>query len=238
MSDTSILPTADSGSAAPGVPVPFFDDGPGDDRRRLMIIGGIVAGVLVLVVGFLLLHGGGSSDEATGAVPRGTPHPVTSPAQQPANGSGKAADSNSKAGTKLPKASNRRLAKDPFKPLVVDNTSTAKGGSSDSGTVSGSGTTNATPLNPGTVPPGTAVSIRFVKTVLDASGNRAAEFAVTYTSPHSVATFDVGPPVAGAASGTVFANVFALLGVQGDVVTIQVGDDTPFDLRKGASHSV
>jgi hypothetical protein len=238
MSDTSILPTADTGSAMPGVPAPLFDDDPGDDRRRLMIIGGIVAGVLVLVVGYLLLHGGGgSSDDATGVVARGTPHAVSSPAHASTDGSGKATDSGTKAGTKLPKASNRRLAKDPFKALVVPN----KGGSgADAGTGTGVGTGvgTGTTSAANVIPPGTPTAIRFVKLTVDSSGNQVAEFAVTYSGPHSVAIFDEAPPAAGSTDGTVFANVFSLLGVQGSVVTIQIGDDTPFDLRKGASHSV
>lgn len=233
MTETSILPTADVGSTAPGDPTPLFDEEPGDDRRRLMIIGGIVVGVLVLLIGYLLLKGGGSSDDSLGAVPRGTPHAVSSPAGSGDDGSG---DQGSKtdgtqAGAKLPKPSNRQLAKDPFKPLVVDP-KTAKGGSSAaSGAGAGTGAS-------ATMPTGKPVSVRFVKVVTDDAGKPLAEFVVTFAGPHAVATFDEAPPVAGSTKGTVFANVFSLLGIQGNVVTLQIGDDTPFDLRTGASHAV
>jgi hypothetical protein len=260
MSETSILPTAaDAGSAAPGAPTPYFDEEPGDDRRRLMIIGGIVAGVLVLVVGYLLLKGGGSSDDASGLVPHGTPHAVASPATQggsgqAGSGSGQAASGGgNKAGTKLPKQSNRRLAKDPFKPLIADtggssgssgtagagsgSTGTPTGTSTGTSTGTGTGTTTGTPTGTDTgVPAGSPTSIRLVSVEAGASGAPTATFAITYRS-HQVAKFTgIVAPAPGSKTGTVFANDFALLGIQGHVVTIQFGDDTPFDLKKGVNH--
>ncbi|HVT65160.1 MAG TPA: hypothetical protein VHD81_08395 [Mycobacteriales bacterium] len=238
MTDTSILPTAaDAGPALPGAPAPLLDDEPGDDRRRLMVIAGVIVGVLILVVAYFLLKGGGSSDDATGVVPRGTPNAAAPPAPPVQGGSAKAGSnsgSGNKVGTKLPKTSDRRLARDPFKPLLVDNTAAGGTDTSGSGTADG----GAVPPAANVTPPGTPVSVRFVKVTSDSGGSAVAEFAVTYSRPHSVAIFDVAAPTAGSTEGTTFANVFALLGIQGGVVTLQVGDDTPFDLKKGASHIV
>ena len=50
--------------------------------------------------------------------------------------------------------------------------------------------------------------------------------------------FTVTAPGPGSTTGTIFDNEFALLSIQGNEVTIQVGDDTPFDLRKGVSHQL
>jgi hypothetical protein len=238
MSDTSILPTADIG-APPAAPVgPDFGEEPTDDRRRLMVIGGVIALVLVVIVGYLVLKGGGSSDSGDlGVVARGTPHSVASPeaSAKPESGSGH------KAGSLLPKKSHRGIARDPFKPLLSDGTGAAAaagaGETTDVAPAAGA-EPGAAPSSPaeGGAPSaslGTPVAIR----LLSVSGVKSALFSVTY-SRHKTLRYNVAAPAAGSDQGTVFAGVFSLLGVQGGAVTVQFGDDTPFDLRRGVSRSV
>lgn len=242
MSDTSILPGAGAPAADAAVPPPplFDDEGAGNDRRRLMIIGGVIAGVLVLVVAYLLLSGGGSSSSSTstGLVPRGTPHAVPSAAGgNGATGGQSGASGHGKAGTVLPKKSHTRLARDPFKPRVtlavagdvVGSTSVTPAPSSAPGTV---------PTSPseGGAPPanlGAPQAVRLIRV----HGAKSALFEVTYAH-HKAYRYDVLAPSASSSQGTVFAQDFALLGIQGNEVTLQVGDDTPFDLKVGASHTV
>ncbi|HWC33206.1 MAG TPA: hypothetical protein VG650_00135 [Mycobacteriales bacterium] len=250
MSDTSILPGAtlpEAGTTPPG-PAGLDDPGPGDDRRRLLIIGGIVAAVLVLVVAYLLLKGGGSSspsDSSAGLVPRGTPAasaPSTSGSSGSASKPAAAGSGNSgkgKAGTVLPKKTHTRLARDPFKPLVA----AAVPGT---GSVVGSTTVSPAPGSvPGTVPttpaqggsPGTSFGSPQAVRLLKVRGAKSAVFEVSYAH-HKAFRYDVVAPSASSARGTVFAQDFALLGIQGNDVTVQVGDATPFDLKVGASHTV
>jgi hypothetical protein len=237
MSDTSILPTADIG-APPAAPVgPDFGEEPTDDRRRLMVIGGAIAVVLVVIVGYLLFKGGGSSDSGDlGVVARGTPHSVASPeaAAKPESGSGH------KAGSLLPKKSHRGIARDPFKPLLSDGTGAASAAGGETTDVAPApdaepGTTPSSPAEGGapSASLGTPVAIR----LLSVSGVRSALFSITYPR-HKTLRFNVAAPAAGSPQGTVFAGVFSLLGVQGGTVTVQFGDDTPFDLRRGVSRSV
>ncbi|HVT20314.1 MAG TPA: hypothetical protein VHE57_02845 [Mycobacteriales bacterium] len=250
MSDTSILPTAADAGAPPAGPGPDFGDEPTDDRRRLLIIGGAIAAVLIVLVGYLVLRGGGSSsDDTLGAVPRGTPSTATSPASgEGTGGSGggsKAAGAagGAKAGDALPKKSTRRLAKDPFKPLVVDSES--KGATGSATAVGGTSGTSGTSTAPGTVPtspaaggaPDAAVGAPLAIRLVDVLGHTVAVFDVTYAH-HKVFRFQVQAPPSTSKKGTVFAQDFALLGIQGKEATVQVGDDTPFDMKKGSTHPV
>ena len=68
-------------------------------------------------------------------------------------------------------------------------------------------------------------------------GVKSAVFNVGYQN-HKFRRFTVAAPAAGSTQGTVFDNEFSLLSIQGNEVTLQVGDDTPFDLRKGVSHQL
>jgi hypothetical protein len=232
MSDTSILPTAAVGAPPTGPSGPDFGEEPTDDRRRLLIIGGAVAVVLVVIVGFLLLRGG-SSDSDLGAVPRGTPHSGSAPEPSATSGSGH------KAGATLPKKSHRNLARDPFKPLIAAQTAggTTTGdtttGDTTTGITSGDGATTTTDGGAPSASLGAPVAIRLISV----NGVKGALFEVSYAH-HKALRYNVLAPSAGSATGTVFGSQFALLGVQGKSVTLQVGDDTPFDLRRGASHSL
>jgi hypothetical protein len=242
MTDTGILPTQ---AAPPGTPPSFDDEGGDDDRRRLMVIAGAVGLVVVLIAAYFLLKGGGDDAASSAPIPRGTPH---SAASAPAAGddeagtTGKGGKSDGKggkahAGAVLPKKSHTRLARDPFKPLVTvpvveeptgGTTTTVSGGKP--GASSGGG---ATAPAEGVVPSGAPSAIRLVSI----KGHTSAVFDVTFAK-HKTFRFDVAAPKADSATGTVFAKVFALLGIQGGEVTLQVGDDTPFDLKVGATHAV
>lgn len=251
MSETSILPGAEPPAAGGGGQVPppaDWDDegGSGDDRRRLLIIGGIAVVLLVAVGGFLLLHKGGSSGPETFRPPGAvvppttsttTPAPGTSPTAQP---SGTPAPGKSAGSTKLPKKTRTVFARDPFKPLFVapvsggtDLGSANVGGGSGGFTFpSGGASGGAAPVQ---VPAsdGPPLWIELIKT----NGASDALFEVGYAHGKNF-KFDVSAPAASSVQGTVFDNEFALLGIQGGDVTVQVGDATPFDLRAGVSHPV
>ncbi|MGN6474231.1 MAG: hypothetical protein ACTHK4_11375 [Mycobacteriales bacterium] len=244
MSDTSILPPpgVEAGAGLPGEPVPGFDDEPTGDRRRLLIIGGVVGVVLIAVVAYLLLKGGGSSSSptASGLVPHGTPHAAAPPPGSNQGGSAHGSTGGgAKAGTTLPKKSTTRLARDPFKPLISLN---APAGNTTGSTTSDS---PAPSQAPGTVPttpaqggaPSAAVGPPQAIRLLRVNGDKSAVFAVTYRH-NKTYDFNVAAPSASSSSGTVFAQDFALLGIQGQEATIQIGDDTPFDLKRGVTHRV
>ena len=240
MSETSILPDAAAGAPPVGGPGLGFDDEPTDDRRRLMIIGGAVGAVLLIVVAYLLLHGGGGPSASTsGVVPHGTPQAVTTPTAASSGGSG--SHGGTKAGTTLPRKSHTRLARDPFKPLVVDNGvagATAGAGDTTGATVTvepsqtaAPGTAPTTPAEGG-APSGSLGSPHSIGLV-SVKGGTSAVFEVTYAHGKTF-RFDVAAPGPGSSKGTVFAQEFSLLGIQGGVATVQVGDATPFDLKRGA----
>ncbi|HVV75538.1 MAG TPA: hypothetical protein VHC43_05830 [Mycobacteriales bacterium] len=245
MSETSILPTAATGGQDTGVPVPpgLDDDNGGDDRRRLLIIGGIIGIVVIAIAAYLLLKGGGSSgsDTSTGAVPRGTPAASVSPAATaPASGHGGASGNGSnKAGTVLPKKSKTKLGRNPFVPLVTDDTGGA-GTPVSTSTVQPAPTTApvGVPTSP-TAGGGPSESFGAPKAVrlLRVRGDKSAVFDVFYAHK-KVFRYDVLAPSSSSPRGTEFAQDFALLGIQGQEVTIQVGDATPFDLRPGATRNI
>ena len=55
---------------------------------------------------------------------------------------------------------------------------------------------------------------------------------------HKFRRYAVQAPPPGSQQGTVFDKIFALIGIQNHTATIQIGEDTPFDLTKGVSHVV
>jgi hypothetical protein len=235
VTESSILPgTAPAAPADPGVPPPLdFDEPEGGDRRRLIIIGAVLLALVLVVVAFMALKGHGSSSQTLPPVVRGTP-----PAAQPAPSSSAAAG---KTGTMLPKKSTKQLARNPFKPLI----STPGPGAGSASSINGAPVTAVTPPASGVGQPtspsqgGTAPVgghpqwIELVST----QGSSSALFAVGYAH-NKVYRFDVAAPKAGSAQGTVFDGEFSLLSIQDGQATIQVGDDTPFDLRPKTVHSV
>jgi hypothetical protein len=254
MTETSILaPSTDSGidMVPPGTGV---DESEGGDRRRLMIIGGIAGLLIVIVAAYLLLHKGSSSTDDS-FVPQST-HPATSTQSNPTTGAAKATDNgSSKAGgshatapTTLPKKAHRPQVRDPFKPLVTAPV-TDGGGATTTTTVDATNptgtTTDGTTPTGVTLPPaptttttghGTVSGSPLWVQLMKVNGDRAT-FRVGYAH-HKYSTFNVQAPKATSQQGTVFDQVFALVGIQGGQVTIQIGDDTPFDLTKGISHAV
>ncbi len=254
MSETSILPGAEAPSTTDGPAVPLppdFDTAEGGDRRRLMIIGAVVAALVVVVAAFLLLHKGSSGSNQNGLVPHATLKavPPTAP-----TGSAPAPKGKGHSSHVLPKTSKRQVVRDPFNPLVVP---AAASGSTQSGpttTVSPPATApSSAPTAPVVVPttgstgpstspsspstPTTALGRPLWIQLISTSGNRSAVFDVGYKH-HKFHRFNVVAPSAHATQGTVFDNVFALLGIQRGVATVQVGDGAPFVLFKGVSHSV
>jgi hypothetical protein len=262
MSQPSILPGGVPGGGA-GVPSPYGDDEPeGADRRRLLLLGGGAGVVVLLLAAYLLLHGGGSaSPSSTGVIVRGTPSAAASPSAGTSGGAG-GPKAHQSPGTKLPPKSHTRFARDPFKALF-STTAPATG----AGTVTGTGATGqpittttvgpALPPAPGSTPGtvviptapseggtpssgtggvtthGSPIYVELIKTI----GVKEAVFNVGYEN-HKFRQFTVAAPAAGSTQGTIFDNEFSLLSIQGNEVTIQVGDDTPFDLRKGVAHQL
>jgi hypothetical protein len=235
------------------VPVPpDVNDESGDGRRRLLLLGVIAAIVVVAVAAFLLLHKGSSNSGDTFTPPT---HPQPAAAQATggtATGSAKATSHSPKKGTTLPHKSHTALVRDPFHPLitapVTTNGATSTGSSQPvtNTTVSPAPVSTAPavvvqPTSPttGGVPttgPATSGSPLWVQLV-SVNGTKSAIFDVGYAH-HKFRRFEVLSPSPTSTRGTVFDGEFALLGIQGDAVTVQVGDDTPFDLSPRDTHSV
>jgi hypothetical protein len=241
MSETSVLPSAVAPPAAdaPVVPVDGFGDEQtaGGDRRRLIILGAVLGVLVVAAAAYLLLRGGGSKAAPPTLVPRGTPRaaaPPSSPAH-PAGGTGSGAKT--AAGTTIPKTSTKQLARDPFKPLIVVAAPATTGtGSAPTTSVGPGGAGSSASGGSGATAPavkGHPLWIQLVST----HGTSSALFAVGYAH-NKVYRFDVTAPSANSTNGTVFDREFSLLGIQNGEVTVQVGDDTPFDLRRGSVHGV
>jgi hypothetical protein len=238
MTETSILPIS-SGNAQP----PSGDDASSDEgglaganRRKLLIAGGVTGVAVVAVAAFMLLHGGSSTPSAsTSAVPHGTfTHAATAPSGSSTGGGG--------ATTKLPRKSKAQAGRDPFNALFVAPLA--------SGTQVGSTTVvspapSAVPTAPVTVPPvstapttpptttppaalGSPTFLQLVST----HGVKSATFKVGYHH-NTFKRFVVLAPKSSSSTGTVFGTEFSLIGVQNGQVTVQIGDDSPFDLSKG-----
>jgi hypothetical protein len=268
MTESSILPggVPGGGGGGVGVPTPYgFDDEPGGgDRRRLMILGGIAGVVVLLLAAYLLLHGSGggsSNDSSTGLVPRGTPNAAVSPSPSSTSG-GNGTKPQQSPGTKLPPKSHTRLARDPFKALFSTAPPSAGGGAA-TGTDTGETGTGGAPVTVTTVGPEPVTSTGTVipggpseggtpssgtggvttqgdpiwVELISTNGVKDAVFDVGYQA-HKFRRFTVSAPAAGSTAGTIFDDEFSLLSIQGRQVTLQVGDDTPFDLHEGVEHEL
>lgn len=255
MTETSILPGASLESDAGNSMVPppgDVEETGGDNRRRLMILGMVAAIVVIVAAAYMLLHKGSSSSPTPAAAP---PVPASSTATGAASGGTPAkttkTGSAAKAGTKLPHKSKTPLVRDPFKalisaPVAASSTSPSNqqtGGTTDVGSQpatnpapTASTPTVTSPTSPTTGAAVTSGSPLWIQ-LISVQGTKSAIFDVGYAH-HKFRRFQVIAPSPTSARGTVFDGEFALLGIQGDDVTIQVGDDTPFDLTHGVSHSV
>ena len=231
------------------LPVDGGDESGPDDRRKLAIVGAAVGVVVLLVAAFFLLKGGGS-----------TPAPVAPHVALPVAG---ASDPGSQAGgtatadkpIKMPKPYADPIGRDPFKaqytaPVVAKtdggSTSTATNPTASGPVTSGNVTISTTPGDTtgttgttdttGTTVTGVSVPASFAPVWIElvkVTGD-GATFVVGYSDGHHAKTrtfSKVAAPTDGLR--TTFANVFALLSIQGGTVTVQFGDGTPFDLNKG-----
>jgi hypothetical protein len=233
MTETSILPISSGTQPPAGDPSWSEEDGAaGANRRKLFIAGGGAGALVIAVAAFMLLHGGSSSPSAaTGAVPHGTPHAV----------------STAKAGStttpiRLPKKSKAQAGRNPFAPLFAApvTSGTAIGGTtvvSPAPTTAASApatpVTTAPPVTTPTTPPTTPAlgSPTFLQLV-STHGVKSATFKVGFQH-NTFKRFVVLAPKGSSSTGTVFGTEFALIGVENGQATVQIGDSTPFDLSKG-----
>lgn len=255
MSDTSILPGAGPSTESDVDMVPpgtgFDESETGGDRRRILIIGA-VAGVIVLAVAAYMLLRGGSSSSTQTFVP--THAGGTAQSAPPSSGQGGSANGNGNGGKSptLPKKAKQQAVRDPFRALVVapvttdgapTSTTTVKAPKTAPSTVpSTTSTAPTTPVAPVSPPPSGTSSApttgggpQWIQ--LKRVHGRTAVFDVGYRH-HKFRRFAVQAPPAGSQQGTLFDKIFALIGVQNHGATVQIGDDTPFDLSKGVSHVV
>ena len=263
MTETSIFPGATPVSDA-GMdmmpPTNDHDDSEGGgNRRNLMIIGAVAGVIIVLAAAYMLLHKSPSSTPQLARPPATAPvKPVTTTHTGASKGSTKGSSNGKGAshgkGTTLPKVAKQPTVRDPFKPLVTAPVTTG-GAASSTTTVTPTTTTTTNPNSgipvtttttpPVTTPPSTTTTPGTGgKTVgpplsiqLMSTNGQKATFKVVYAQ-HKFRRFIVQAPSATSDTGTVFDKVFALIGVQNGQATIQVGDDTPFDLATGVSHVV
>lgn len=264
MTESSILPgaapTTESGidMVPPGTDVEETDGG---DRRKLMIIGGIAAVVVLVVVAFVLLHKGSASDGTF--VPHSTqaaPPPSSSKLNSPTKGASNGASSTDTGGTRanLPKRSHAAQVRDPFHPLVTAPVDTSGGATSTTtvtapttstdGSTSTGSTTGTSPTDGNTDgSTGSTSGTGTTGATSSATGplwiqlmnvhGRMATFDVGYAH-HKFRRFHVQAPLASSHQATVFDTVFALVGISGGQVTLQIGDDAPFQLTTGIAHTV
>jgi hypothetical protein len=252
MSDTSILPGAapstesDVDMVPPGTGVEESESG--GDRRRILIIGAIAGAIVLIVAAYMLLHGGSSSSTQSfvpvhpaGAAPSAAPNPSH-------GGSGNGNDGKTPT---LPKKAKHQSVRDPFKALVTapvstdtgpTTTTTVKAPKTVPTTAPSAPTSSVGPTSPVSPPPSgtsspptTGAGPQWIQ--LKRIHGRTAVLDVGYRH-HKFRRYAVQAPPAGSQQGTVFDKIFALIGIQNSTATIQIGDDTPFDLNKGVSHVV
>jgi hypothetical protein len=259
MTETSILPGAapatDSGidMVPPGTGVEESDSG--SNRRNLMILGAIAGVIVLAAAAFMLLHK--SSPAAQPFVPHsaaGAPsNPAPAHSAKPgANGSGHGNSNGGKPAT-LPKKAKHSAVRDPFAALVLAPVQTSGDASSTTTVTAPSAAPSQPPV--GTVPTEPVIQPTDGGTQTTTPGNggkttgaplsiqlkgvtgQKATFDVFYAH-HKFRKFVVEAPRPSSQRGTVFDKIFALIGIQNGQVTIQIGDDTPFDLSTGISHAV
>jgi hypothetical protein len=250
MSETSILPgaepTADGNSG--GTQPPFeADEAQSEKRRRLILIGAVLGAVLVAVAAYLLLHGG-SSSTPTAAVPQGVPNSAAPAPSIPSNSGSKNHGSKPTGhGTsKLPKKVKQSSVRDPFAALVTAPQQT-DGNAVSTSTVTAGGSTDTSGTSTSTTPVTPPTSGTTTKT--DQTGNSPhwiqlmgihngmATFDVGYKH-HKFRRFHVQPPAHHSTQGTVFDKIFALIAIHQGQVSLQVGDQAPFQLATGVAHAV
>jgi hypothetical protein len=236
MTETSILPITSGDSVPPSSYDPGHDDGDSSgNRRKLLIVGGVVGAAIVLVAAFLLLHGGSSTSGAAATVPHGTFTGAASPA---ASGSGTGTTTGT---TTLPKKGKAAVGRNPFTPLYVAPTAAAvTGGTAVGGTTTAAPTPAASGSAPATNPtptptqtsPSSGLGTPTYLQLISVDGTKSATFKVGYAH-HKFKKYVVEAPSASSTTGTVFDTEFALIGIQGSVTTVQVGDATPITLAMG-----
>lgn len=209
----------------------FAEEGESSNRKAVFVAGGVAAALVLGVGGWLLLGGSGDDSAAVAFVPSTTHRPaIAAPkaAAQPAK--------------KLPAAYKARLGRDPFKALyVVPAAAPAGGGTS----------TESTPTTTGTTTTGTTgTSTTATGTTTPAGTTRYTLKLVSMSTPKPGEARFYNWLVAGAKKTVIPAQRF---GKFGEVVVlaseidnagktvgaiIQVGDDSPIDVKVGESVSI
>lgn len=227
----------------------FTDESTGNDRRKLAIVGAVAAVVVVLIAAFFLMKGSGGS----------TTTPAATSAAPPAStaGAGTTGAAKPAKAVKMPKSFAGVIGRDPFKPLYVAPASKSDGSGSPAGSTTTPDTTGGTttvpvttPTTGGTTTPttgstGSSGSLTGVGTnyvpvwveLVRVDGTKSATFVVGYTNgkrSRTVTYSDITAPTS--TVRTVFAKIFSLLSIQSGTATVQVGDGTPFDLKRGFSN--
>jgi hypothetical protein len=207
---------------------PFAEEG--EHNRKAVLVAGGVAAALVLVAGGWFMFGGGGGDSAAnlGVVAHGVKRPA---AAAPATAA--------KPAKKLPTAYTARLGRDPFKALYVVPVAAPV-----------TSTTATTPTTTGTTPTGTTTGTTGTtptSTTPTASRYTVKLTAISKPSPEvRTATWLVDGKkdvVIPAQRFGKFGELVVLAYSQNaagavDGAIIQVGDDSPMDVRIGESVSV
>jgi hypothetical protein len=184
------------------------------NRTRVMVLVGLAAVAVVGLLAYLFLFSGGDdgTDKSAGAPAAQSP---AAPADEPATADEPA---------KKQKISAKSFGRDPFEPLIVEvvasssdagaASDTASGGAAtsggSSGTASGGGSTSDTGSAPSAPSAGTAHSFKVVDVAPDNSTVTVKLDGDTYRNLRA---------------GEVFAEVFKVRFIGGQVNTFQIGDE-------------
>jgi hypothetical protein len=235
MTETPILPggataTDDGVGMLPTPPDVDGVDSDGANRRRLMIIGAVAGAIILAAAAYLLLHKSSSSTPTAAVVPHGVSSaPATTPTKATTHTGGST--------TTIPKVGKKQNARDPFLPLIT--APVASGTSTGTTTVPASSASPTTPVATPTPTPtgstgaGTAGGPQWIQ-LMSTNGNTAV-FKVGYAH-HTFHRFNVQAPKASSDQGTIFGKVFALISVQTNEATVQIGDAAPFVLQLDSPH--
>jgi hypothetical protein len=254
--------TAVAEPPAPDLPVAFDDSEPADNRRKFMMLGAGLGAVLLLVAAYFLLFKGGSSPAPDAGFVAPPVVPVTSgqsgqpaatkPIVLPKHYRGHVgrdpfkplfqppvASTSTGSSTTSSSSSTTSSTSTTTSPTTTGTTPTVTGTGTSTGTTgtTGTGTAGGHHANGGggtitesSTPPAYApIWIELVSIK-----GRIANFVVAYSNGKSTKTVgyvNVKSPTN--SLRTDFGRVFALLGVHPTFATVQFGDGTPFDLRKG-----
>ncbi|MCA1712962.1 MAG: hypothetical protein LC789_15515 [Actinobacteria bacterium] len=206
-----------------------YEDGTEPDRKKLLVAGGVVAALVLGAGAYLFLGGSGDTEDVAYVPVRRAPRPVA------------AAPKVVKPAKKLPVAYKEQLGRDPFKALYVAPAAAPAAAAPVAAPVAPTTTTTTTTTGTTSTGTGTAplapVTKRYTLKLVSISKPNPEVRFTTWTVDGEKKT--VLPAQRFGKYGELVVLAFSK-NAQGEVdkAVLQVGDDSPIEVKVGESNSV